>query len=157
MRKPVIVKVFLASVIIFAASIVLAVLATALGVGNLVMSGPDVTGYDFTASGIVAVTIAAIAVIAALGAIVLYLVAWVGAMVNAAQLAQPLWLLIRAAHRRVRSRAGRHDRVRDRCAGLDRGTPIGVGCTADAARRRRFGGRPAPSDAFMIISPDHQF
>lgn len=94
MRKPVIVKVFLASVIIFAASIVLAVLATALGVGNLVMSGPDVTGYDFTASGIVAVTIAAIAVIAALGAIVLYLVAWVGAMVNAAQLAQPLWLLI---------------------------------------------------------------
>lgn len=94
MRKPVIVKIFLASVIISAASIVLAVLATALGVGNLVMSGPDVTGYEFTASGIVAVTIATIALIAALGAIVLYLVAWVGAMVNAAQLPQPLWLLI---------------------------------------------------------------
>ena len=96
MTKSLIVKLFWGSLIGLVAGLVLVGVAGALAIGNdiFVMSGPDVTGVK---SGVLTWTLLGLLVLAiliSLLAAVAQFVAWIGAVLNTAQLPDKTWFVV---------------------------------------------------------------
>ena len=96
MTKSLIVKLFWGSLIGLVAGLVLVGVAGALAIGNdiFVMSGPDVTGVK---SGVLTWTLLGLLVLAiliSLFAAVAQFVAWIGAVLNTAQLPDKTWFVV---------------------------------------------------------------
>ena len=96
MTKSLIVKLFWGSLIGLVAGLVLVGVTGALAIGNdiFVMSGPDVTGIK---SGMLSWTLLGLMVLAILillFAAVAHFVAWIGAVLNTAQLPDKTWFVV---------------------------------------------------------------
>lgn len=96
MRKTTIVRIFVVSMAALVGGLLIGAVGgiIAWAGGSVVTSGPDVTGFRFTQGGVTAVTLVAIAALMIAAGTVLYLVSWIGAMVNASQLHEPTWFLV---------------------------------------------------------------
>ena len=96
MRKSTVVKVFVGSLVGMAASIVLLIVTGALALGSdvFVMDGPDVVGIKASLFGWAMLALAAVAVLGMLAAIAAQVVAWVGAVLNTAQLPDKTWFVV---------------------------------------------------------------
>jgi hypothetical protein len=96
MTKPTIVKLFWGSLIGLVAGLVLMGITFALAISNdiFVMSGPDVTGIK---SGVLPWTLLGLmglAMLLLLFAAVAHFVAWIGAVLNTAQLPDKTWFVV---------------------------------------------------------------
>lgn len=96
MGRATIVRLFAGSVIAMAAAIVLFIVAGALALGNdvFVMDGPDVVGIKAGLFGWTMLGLAAVAVLVMLAAVAAQFVAWVGAVLNTAQLPDKTWFVV---------------------------------------------------------------
>ena len=96
MSKRTITRVFAGSVAALAAGLVLLFVAGALAYdnGTFVMEGPDVVGVRSTPFGWSMLALAGLAVLTMFAALVGQLVAWIGAVVNTAQLTDKSWFII---------------------------------------------------------------
>ncbi|MEO7130095.1 MAG: hypothetical protein ABIZ07_01805 [Dermatophilaceae bacterium] len=96
MRKSTVVKIFLGSLIGAAASLVLLIVAGLLAIrsGAFVMDGPDVVGIKADPFGWAMLALAAVAVLGMLAAVAAQLLAWVGALLNTAQLPDKTWFVV---------------------------------------------------------------
>jgi hypothetical protein len=88
--------VFGGSLIAMVAALVLLAVAGGLAYANdsFVMDGPDVVGVRSTPFGWVLIGFAVLAVLTLMGAAVAQFVAWVGAVVHTAQLADKTWFIV---------------------------------------------------------------
>jgi hypothetical protein len=96
MTKPTVVKLFWGSLIGLVAGLVLIGITFALAISNdiFIMSGPDVTGIK---SGVLSWTLLGLmglAVLLLLFAAVAHFVAWIGAVLNTAQLPDKTWFVV---------------------------------------------------------------
>jgi hypothetical protein len=96
MTKPTVVKLFWGSLIGLVAGLVLIGITFALAISNdiFIMSGPDVTGIK---SGVLSWTLLGLmglAVVLLLFAAVAHFVAWIGAVLNTAQLPDKTWFVV---------------------------------------------------------------
>jgi hypothetical protein len=96
MTKPTVVKLFWGSIIGLVAGLVLIGTTVALAISNdiFIMSGPDVTGIK---SGVLPWTLLGLmglAVLLLLFAAVTHFVAWIGAVLNTAQLPDKTWFVV---------------------------------------------------------------
>jgi len=96
MTKPTIVTLFWGSIIGLVAGFVLMGIAIALAISNdvFVMNGPDVTGIK---SGVLSWTLLGLmglAILLLLFAAVAHFVAWIGAVINTAQLPDKTWFVV---------------------------------------------------------------
>jgi hypothetical protein len=64
------------------------------GHGNFVMDGPDVVGVRSTPGGWALILLAAVGLLAMIGAVVGQFVAWIGAVINTAQLPDKTWFIV---------------------------------------------------------------
>ncbi|MEO5982352.1 MAG: hypothetical protein ABIQ13_08570 [Pedococcus sp.] len=96
MRKSTVVKLFVSSLVGMAASVVLFVVAGALALGTdvLVMDGPDVVGIKAGLFGWTILGLAGFAGLGMLAAVAVQFLAWVGAVVNTAQLPDKTWFVV---------------------------------------------------------------
>lgn len=96
MAKETIGRLFWGSLVAFAGALVLLGVAggLALAHGSLVRDGPDVTGIRETPFGWVMAGLAGVAILVMLAAAVTQFVAWVGAVINTAQLKDKTWFII---------------------------------------------------------------
>jgi len=96
MRKAVTVKVFVGSLIGFGAALVLFLVAGGLALSNhsFVMDGPNVVGIRSGAFGWTMIAVAAIAVVVMAAAAAAQFVAWIGAVLNTAQLVDKTWFVV---------------------------------------------------------------
>jgi hypothetical protein len=94
--KRTITRTFIASLVALAAGLVLLVGAGGLAYarGSFIMDGPDVVGVRSTPFGWSLVALAALGVLVILAAVVAQFVAWIGAVINTAQLADKTWFLL---------------------------------------------------------------
>ena len=84
------------SLVALAAGFVLLVVAGGLAYaqGSLVMDGPDVVGVRSTPFGWSMVALAALGVVTMIGAMIAQFVAWIGAVINTAQLPDKTWFVV---------------------------------------------------------------
>lgn len=96
MRKETITRLFIGSVVAFAAGIVLALAAVwaAFASGAFVMDGHDVVGIEATPTAWSALGIGLIALLAVIGGSIGGLVAWIGALLNTARLEDKAWFIV---------------------------------------------------------------
>jgi hypothetical protein len=96
MTKPTVVKVFWGSLIGLVAGLVLMVVSCALAITNgiFIMNGPDVTGIKSGALSWTLLGLMALAVLLLLFAAVAHFVAWIGAVLNTAQLPDKTWFVV---------------------------------------------------------------
>lgn len=96
MRKSTIVKMFIGSLIGLAAAVVLFLVAgaAALASGAFIMNGPDVVGVRPSALGWSMLGLAAVAVVAMVAAAIIQFVAWIGAVLNTAELPDKTWFIV---------------------------------------------------------------
>ncbi|MDQ2756793.1 MAG: hypothetical protein M3Y71_09555 [Actinomycetota bacterium] len=96
MRKSTVVKLFVGSLVGMAAAVVLFVVAGLLALGNdvLLRDGPDVVGIKAGPFGWTMLGLAVVAVLGMVAAVAAQLVAWVGAVVNTAQLPDKTWFIV---------------------------------------------------------------
>ena len=96
MSKRTVTRLFAGSVAALAAGLVLLFSAGALAYanGNFVMNGPDVVGVRSTPFGWVVLALAVVALVTMVGAFVGHIVAWIGALVNTAQLDDKTWFVV---------------------------------------------------------------
>ena len=96
MSKRTITRTFVGSLVALAAGLVLLFGAGGLAYaqGSFIMDGPDVVGVRSTPFGWSMVALAALGVVTMLGALVAQFVAWIGAVINTAQLADKTWFLV---------------------------------------------------------------
>ena len=96
MRKTTIVKLFVGSLIGLAAGVVLFLIAGAVAIARngLVMNGPDVVGVTPSVFGWSMAGLGIVALLAMISAGVLQLVAWIGAAINTAALADKTWFVV---------------------------------------------------------------
>ena len=96
MTRSTILRLFVGSLIAAVVGSALFTLAAALGLGNevLIMSGPDVVGLRPGALSATMIVTAGAALLLWTGATVAILVAWVGAIINTANLPSKTWLVI---------------------------------------------------------------
>lgn len=96
MSKSGITRLFVGSVVAFIAGIVLAIVAmvAAFGGGAFVMDGPEVVGVNSSAFTWTMIGLMALAGVAMICAAIGGLVAWVGALLNTAQLADKTWFVL---------------------------------------------------------------
>lgn len=96
MSKPTVVRLFIGSVVAVLAGIILGFSAVlvALASESLVMEGPDVVGIESTGLAWALVVLAAIAVLAMVGGAIVGMVAWIGALLNTAQLEDKTWFVL---------------------------------------------------------------
>ena len=94
MRKAMITKAFVGSLVGSAGAVVLFLVAGGLAVWNdsLIMNGPDVVGIRPDPFGWVMIGLAGMAVLVMVGAAVGLFIAWIGAVLNTANLADKTWL-----------------------------------------------------------------
>jgi hypothetical protein len=96
MTKPTITRFFIGGIIAVVAGLLLAFVAVwaAFAAGQFVMDGPDVSGFQFTAFGWWMVGLMILGVFAMIGGAIAGLVAWIGALLNTAQLDDKLWFVL---------------------------------------------------------------
>jgi amino acid transporter len=96
MSKRTVTRLFAASVAALAAGLVLVFSAGALAYanGNFVMNGPEVVGVRSSPFGWVMLSVAVVALVTIFGAFVAQIVAWIGALVNTAQLDDKTWFVV---------------------------------------------------------------
>ena len=96
MTKPIITKLFVGGIVAVIAGIVVATAAVlwAFASGGFVLNGPDVVGINGSAFswGIIGIIVASGFVI--LGGAIAGLVAWIGALLNTAQLPDKTWFVL---------------------------------------------------------------
>lgn len=96
MSKPTIVKVFIGGIVAVVAGLLIAILA-AIGIwsgSDLVMRGPDVVGMRPSPAGAAFIGLAVLGVFAMIGGAVAGLIAWIGALLNTAQLEDKVWFVL---------------------------------------------------------------
>lgn len=96
MSKRTVTRVFVASLVAMAGSLVLLFTAGGLAYANdvFVMDGPDVVGVRGTAFGWWMLGLATIAALTLMAAIIAQFAAWIGAVVNTAQLPEKTWFVV---------------------------------------------------------------
>ncbi len=96
MHKTLIRKLFVGSLIALAGGLVLLAVAGGLAYANssLVRQGSDVTGIHATALGWVMIGLAVVAILVLIAAAITQFVAWVGAVINTAQLQDKTWFIV---------------------------------------------------------------
>jgi hypothetical protein len=96
MHKTLIRKLFVGSLIALAGGLVLLAVAGGFAIANssLVKNGPDVTGIHATALGWVMIGLAVVAILVMVAAAITQFVAWVGAVINTAQLQDKTWFIV---------------------------------------------------------------
>jgi hypothetical protein len=96
MTKPTVVKLFWGSLIGLVAGLVLVGITLALAISNdiFIMNGPDVTGVKYGALSWTLIGLMGLAVLLLLFATVTHFVAWIGAVLNTAQLPDKTWFVI---------------------------------------------------------------
>lgn len=96
MHKTMIRKLFVGSLIALAGGLVLLAVAGGLAYANssLVKDGPDVTGIHATPLGWVMIGLAGVAILVLVAAAITQFVAWVGAVINTAQLEDKTWFIV---------------------------------------------------------------
>ncbi|MBM7797131.1 hypothetical protein JOE57_000052 [Microlunatus panaciterrae] len=96
MDKPLIVKLFVGSLIALVGAGVLFLVAGGLAIwqDSFVMNGPDVVGIKSGPFGWTMIGLAGIAVLVMVCAAIAQFVAWVGAVLNTAQLDDKAWFLV---------------------------------------------------------------
>jgi hypothetical protein len=96
MSKPIVIRVFLGSAIAVIAGAILAFAAIWIAYANgaFVMSGPDVVGIQSTPFAWATVGLAVLACLAMMAGFIGGLVAWIGALLNTAQLEGKAWFIV---------------------------------------------------------------
>lgn len=96
MSKATVVRIFVGSVLALFGGLFLsfAAMIAASATGALVMSGPDVTGVENSAFGWSMVGLAIVGFIAMVGGAIGQLLAWIGAVINTAQLPDKTWFVV---------------------------------------------------------------
>jgi hypothetical protein len=96
MHKTMIRKLFVGSLIALAGGLVLLAVAGGLAYANssLVKDGSDVTAVHANPLGWVMIGLAGVAILVLLAAAITQFVAWVGAVINTAQLADKTWFIV---------------------------------------------------------------
>lgn len=96
MTKTTITRLFVGSLIAIAGGLVLLAVVGGLAIATdaFVMDGPDVVGVESTLSAWVLIGLGALAVLVLLAAGVVQVVAWVGAVLNTAQLENKGWFVV---------------------------------------------------------------
>ena len=96
MAKSTVTKFFVGGIIAVIAGVLLATAAVwaAFAAGEFVMDGPDVTGVRFTAFGWSMVGLMIIGGFSMIGGAIAGLVAWIGALINTAQLDDKVWFVL---------------------------------------------------------------
>jgi hypothetical protein len=96
MTRSTILRLFVGSLLGAAVGTALFVLVAALGFGNevLIMNGPDVVGFRPGALSATMIVLAGVATLLWAAATVAIVVAWVGAIINTANLPGKAWLVI---------------------------------------------------------------
>lgn len=96
MSKPTVVRIFYGSLIAVVAGIIVAFFAVwaAFASGAFVMDGPDVVGVDTAGFAWLLVLVAGIACFAIVGGVIGGMVAWIGALLNTAQLEDKTWFIL---------------------------------------------------------------
>jgi hypothetical protein len=96
MTKSTVTKFFVGGIVAVIAGLILAVVAVwaALAAGEFVMDGPDVTGVQFTAFGWSMVGLMIVGGFSMIGGAIAGLVAWIGALINTAQLDDKAWFVL---------------------------------------------------------------
>jgi hypothetical protein len=96
MTKSLVVKLFWGSLIALAAGLVLIGISTALAISNdiFVMSGPDVTGIKSGALAWTLLGLMGLAILILLLSAVTHFVAWIGAVLNTANLPDKTWFVV---------------------------------------------------------------
>lgn len=96
MAKKTIRSLFWGSLVALAGALVLLAVAGALAYanGSLIKDGPDVTGIRETPFGWVMVGLAGVALLVMIAAAIIQFAAWVGAVINTAQLKDKTWFVI---------------------------------------------------------------
>jgi hypothetical protein len=96
MSKLTISRIFWGSLGAMAAGLVVLAIAAGLGFAftGFTMRGPDIVGVQPTSTTWVAASVGIIAVLALIGGALGQFVAWVGALVNTAQLQDKVWFLV---------------------------------------------------------------
>ena len=96
MDKRTITRLFVGSLVAIAGGLVLLLLAGGLAWanGSFEMDGPDVVGIRSTPAGWILITLAAIGALIIIAAAIVQFVAWIGAVINAAQLPDKTWFVV---------------------------------------------------------------
>ena len=96
MSKATVVRLFVGSLIAIVGGLVLLFMTAILGAANgaFMMQGPDVVGIHSTGFGAGVVALATIATLAIIGGGIGQFVAWIGAVLNTAQLQDKTWFLV---------------------------------------------------------------
>jgi hypothetical protein len=89
-------KLFVGSLIALAGALVLLAGAGALAYanGSFVKDGPDIVGIHATPFGWVMIALAAVAILVLIAAAITQFIAWVGAVLNTAQLQDKTWFIV---------------------------------------------------------------
>lgn len=94
MSKPMITKLFVGGLVAIFAGLIVGVFAGILRSTELVMNGPDVTAFNATPFAWTMIAVATVGFLAMVGGAVAGLVAWIGALINTAQLEDKLWVIV---------------------------------------------------------------
>ena len=96
MSKSTITRTFIGSLVALAGGLLL--LLTAGGIayanGNFIMDGPDVVGVQSVPGGWALILLAVVGLLAMIGAAIAQFVAWIGALINTAQLQDRTWFIV---------------------------------------------------------------
>jgi H+/Cl- antiporter ClcA len=96
MTKSTVTKTFVASLIAIVAGLLLVAvgIVLAMATGTFEMTGPDVTGFQLSASAPAAISLAFVGVIAIIGGWFGQFIAWIGAVVNTSRLEDKTWFVV---------------------------------------------------------------
>jgi hypothetical protein len=96
MSKPMITKLFVGGLVAIFAGLIVGLFAGILAFGSteVVMDGSDVTAFTATPFAWTMIAVATVGVLAMVGGAVAGLVAWIGALINTAQLEDKLWFIV---------------------------------------------------------------
>ena len=96
MSKPVITRLFVGGLVAFVAGLVITIFAglAAFSGTNVTMNGSEVTGVRIDTAGWWSIGVATLGVLAMAGGAIAGLVAWIGALINTAQLPDKLWFIL---------------------------------------------------------------
>jgi hypothetical protein len=96
MPKATVARIFWGSLIAIAGGLVVLAIATGLGFAGtrFIMSGHDMVGIQPTSTTWVAASTGLIGILALIGGVFGQFVAWIGALLNAAQLEDKVWFLV---------------------------------------------------------------
>jgi hypothetical protein len=96
MSKRMVTRVFGGSLVALAASLILLLIAGGIAYanGSFVMDGPDIVGVTSTPLTWSMIALAGLAVLTMFGALIAQFVAWIGAVVNTAQLPDKTWFAV---------------------------------------------------------------